>query len=517
MNCKSWFRAGALGAALLLAAAPAWALDRGQIDAAVDQRLAAAVADLQAWVRVPSITEAGDPHRTDKVALLRAVVVRAGELGLEARLLPGEQVAVVELGQGENALGILVHADVVPAGDPARWQHPPFSGALVDGAVWGRGSLDDKGPLVASLYALAALKDSKLPLTRPVRLIVGSSEENMDWRDLDAVRAAGLVPSEGWTADAGFPVIHAEKSYLEAVARFSGAADPVLRQLSGGVVPNSVPESAEARLQGDPARLTAVMQAAIDAYDATTPGPSFKLQQVDSGVQIVALGKAAHGARPELGVNAVVHLARLLHSARQSVGIDPKSAGGRALAFIAKGLGLETNGATLGLRHEVEGLGVSTVNLGLLTGTAQSIRAHLNIRAPRGLDLVMQRMRLAAALAPYGGELKIIEGKEALWVEPDAPLVRSLLGVYRQFTGDDSAPLAIGGTTYAKAFSGFVAFGMGFPGGENLAHAENERIKVDDLRRGMAIYLAALAQLAAGVTLQPPVEPAPPQPDGAMR
>ncbi|WP_372722344.1 M20/M25/M40 family metallo-hydrolase, partial [Immundisolibacter sp.] len=149
MNCKSWFRAGALGAALLLAAAPAWALDRGQIDAAVDQRLAAAVADLQAWVRVPSITEAGDPHRTDKVALLRAVVVRAGELGLEARLLPGEQVAVVELGQGENALGILVHADVVPAGDPARWQHPPFSGALVDGAVWGRGSLDDKGPLVA--------------------------------------------------------------------------------------------------------------------------------------------------------------------------------------------------------------------------------------------------------------------------------------------------------------------------------------------------------------------------------
>jgi hypothetical protein len=157
MNCKSWFKTRAVGTALLAAAASAWALDRGQIDAAVDQRLAAAVADLQAWVRIPSVTEAGDPHRADKVTLLRAVVARAGELALDARLLAGEQVAVVELGQGENALGILVHADVVPAGDPTRWQHPPFSGELVDGAVWGRGSLDDKGPLVASLYALAAL------------------------------------------------------------------------------------------------------------------------------------------------------------------------------------------------------------------------------------------------------------------------------------------------------------------------------------------------------------------------
>jgi succinyl-diaminopimelate desuccinylase len=331
------------------------------------------------------------------------------------------------------------------------------------------------------------------------------------------VHAAGLVPAEGWTADAGFPVIHAEKSYLEAVAQFSGAADPVLHQLSGGAVPNSVPESALALLRGDPAKLAVVMQGAIAAYDAAAPGPTFKLQQVGSGVEVIAIGKAAHGARPELGVNAVTHLARLLHGARQSLGIDPKSAGGRALAFIAQGLGLETNGATLGLRHEVAGLGVSTVNLGLLTGTAESLRAHLNIRAPQGLDLATQRTRLAAALAPYGGELKIIEGKEALWVEPDAPLVRSLLGVYRQFTGDNSAPLAIGGTTYAKAFPGFVAFGMGFPGGENLAHAENEHLKVDDLRRGMAIYLAALAQLAAGVMLDPPPEMPAPQSDGVRR
>ena len=507
MNCRSWFRTHLGAALLLLAAAPACAFDRPELDAAVAARMDAAVADLQAWVRIPSITAAGDPHRADKTALLRAVVARARALDLSARLLPGEQVAVVELGQGDNALGILVHADVVPAGDVARWTHPPFGGELIDGAVWGRGSLDDKGPLVASLYAMAALKDAGLPLSRPVRLIVGSSEENMDWRDLDAVRAAGLVPTEGWTADAGFPVIYAEKSYLDAAAMFSGAADPVLREFSGGTAPNAVPETATASLVGVPATLAATLQSAIDAYQGGPTPATFSVEHAAGGVQVTARGKAAHGAKPEAGVNAVTHLARLLHGARQAVGIDAASAQGRAVAFIAEQLGLETDGGALGLRHSVANLGASTVNLGLLTGTDAGLRAQLNIRLPQGIDLATQRARLTQALAPYQGQLEVIEGKEALWVDPQTPLVQALLGIYRQFTGDQTAPLAIGGTTYAKAFPGFVAFGMGFPGGPMLAHAENERLKVDDLRRGMAIYLAALAQLAAGVTLELPPSP----------
>ncbi|HEX2796527.1 MAG TPA: Sapep family Mn(2+)-dependent dipeptidase, partial [Immundisolibacter sp.] len=370
-----------------------------------------------------------------------------------------------------------------------------------------RGSLDDKGPLAASLYAMAALKDSGLPLTRPVRLIVGSSEENMDWRDLDAVRAAGLVPAEGWTADAGFPVIYAEKSYLDVAVRFDGAADSVLRQFSGGTAPNAVPEAATASLAGAPGKLATTLQAAISAYQGGAKPATFALRETATGVEITARGKAAHGAKPEAGINAVTHLARLLHGVRQTAGIDAASAQGRAVAFVAEQLGLETDGGALGLRHSVANLGASTVNLGLLSGSDDGLRAQLNIRLPQGLDVATQRARLSSALAPYQGRLEVIEGKEALWVDPQTPLVQALLGIYRQFTGDQTPPMAIGGTTYAKAFPGFVAFGMGFPGGPMLAHAENERLEVDHLRRGMAIYLAALAQLAAGVTLEPPPSP----------
>jgi succinyl-diaminopimelate desuccinylase len=329
----------------------------------------------------------------------------------------------------------------------------------------------------------------------------------MDWRDLDAVRAAGLVPAEGWTADAGFPVIYAEKSYLDVAVRFDGAADPVLRQFSGGTAPNAVPEAATASLAGEPPKLAAALKAAIGAYQGGATPASFALRETATGVEITTRGKAAHGAKPEAGINAVTHLARLLHGARQALGIDTASAQGRAVAFIAEQLGLETDGGTLGLRHSVANLGASTVNLGLLSGSDEGLRAQLNIRVPTGLDLATQRARLTQALAPYQARLEVIEGKEALWVDPQTPLVQTLLGIYRQFTGDQTAPMAIGGTTYAKAFPGFVAFGMGFPGGPMLAHAENERLEVDHLRRGMAIYLAALAQLAAGVTLQPPPSP----------
>ena len=503
MSCKSWCKSVLAAALLLLAAAPAWALDRAAIDAAVAARLDAAVADLRAWVRMPTVTAEGDPHRADKTALLRAVVARAQALGLAARLLPGEQVAVVELGRGGNALGILVHADVVPAGDAARWTHPPFGGELADGALWGRGSLDDKGPLVASLYAMAALHDAGLPLARPVRLLVGSSEENMDWRDLDAVRGAGLVPAEGWTADAAFPVIYAEKSYLDVALLFDGPADPVLRAFTGGTAVNAVPESAAASLAGDPNALGAALAAAIAAYDGGPQPATFTVTRTRGGVDIAARGKAAHGARPQAGINAVTHLARLLHGARTALGIDAASAPGRTVAFIAERLGIETDGATLGLRHTAPGFDASTVNLGLLAATGRGLRAQLNIRVPPGLDLATQQARLATALQPYQGRIDVVEGKPALWVDPGSPLVQTLLGIYRQFTGDNTEPLAIGGTTYAKAFPNFVAFGMGFPGGPMLAHAEDEHLRVDDLRRGMSIYLAALARLAAGVPVAP--------------
>lgn len=80
---------------------------------------------------------------------------------------------------GADPLVLMAHLDVVPVGDESRWTHPPLSGDVVDGAVWGRGTLDDKGQLVAAIAAVESLlADGRRP-ARDVWLSFGSDEEVM--------------------------------------------------------------------------------------------------------------------------------------------------------------------------------------------------------------------------------------------------------------------------------------------------------------------------------------------------
>ena len=61
-------------------------------------------------------------------------------------------------------MGILTHIDVVPAGE--GWTHDAFGGEIVDGRIYGRGAMDDKGPAIAALYALKALSDNMIHLKK---------------------------------------------------------------------------------------------------------------------------------------------------------------------------------------------------------------------------------------------------------------------------------------------------------------------------------------------------------------
>ena len=85
--------------------------------------------------------------------------------------------------QGKNpdlpAVVLMGHLDVVPA-DPAsleRWTHPPFSGAIADGYVWGRGALDCKGQVIAIFEAVEALLERDFQPERSIYLAFGQDEE----------------------------------------------------------------------------------------------------------------------------------------------------------------------------------------------------------------------------------------------------------------------------------------------------------------------------------------------------
>jgi acetylornithine deacetylase len=183
--------------------------------AAVDHVSADALArDVSRLVGVPSVTG------SERAAVRELVAIARGH-GLEAELVehdlrslraadgyPGEEAprselvgAVVTLpGSDREAPRLCLngHLDVVPAGTQP-WQRDPWSGAIEDGAVHGRGAVDMKGGVVAALHALVALRAAGAPLAGDVVLQAVSSEEDGGLGSFAALRhdsdfAACLIP-----------------------------------------------------------------------------------------------------------------------------------------------------------------------------------------------------------------------------------------------------------------------------------------------------------------------------------
>ena len=135
---------------------------------------------------------------------------------------------------GMPALGILCHLDVVPAEGQEGWRTDPFKMTEKDGAIYGRGVIDDKGPLCAAFMAMKCIQTLGIPLRNGVRLIFGTDEENGSG-DLEIYLAKEKLPENVFTPDASFPVINIEKGMMRS--QFSGSYKGGQRQHRGHVRP----------------------------------------------------------------------------------------------------------------------------------------------------------------------------------------------------------------------------------------------------------------------------------------
>ena len=111
-----------------------------------------AIAFAQDLIRIPSMPgEEGE--------LARRVVAEMEALGYDEAWIDelGSVVGVVRGGSGGRVM-LSAHLDMVAAGDPAEWEHPPFDGVIADGHLHGRGAMDIKGPLAIQTHAAAALR-----------------------------------------------------------------------------------------------------------------------------------------------------------------------------------------------------------------------------------------------------------------------------------------------------------------------------------------------------------------------
>jgi acetylornithine deacetylase len=218
------------------------------LEAALGRLDAAAIArDAGALVRVPSVTG-------DERAALERLAALAGALGLRAELHehdlgalrahpdhPGEEaeraalwgLTVTAPGASADAprLAIDGHVDVVPPGSEP-WRHGgPWSGVVDDGFLYGRGSVDMKGAVVAALHALAALGD-RAPHGDVALLAVGSEEDGglgtFAALERDSAFGACLIPEP-----TGFDVVCAQAGALTFEGVVRGVAAHAAHRLEG--------------------------------------------------------------------------------------------------------------------------------------------------------------------------------------------------------------------------------------------------------------------------------------------
>jgi dipeptidase PepV len=396
----------------------------------------------------------------------------------------------IELGQGDEILGVLGHVDVVPAGE--GWNTDPFTPVIKDGKMYGRGTADDKGPTIAAYYALKILRDLNVPLSRRVHMILGSDEES-EWYGMDRYMATEENPTFGFSPDAEFPIINGEKgiaSFLVSQNRVTPKPSAAtLTNFDAGIRPNMVPVSATATVAGTiPEDLADQLQTFAMTNEVTAD-----LEASASGVTITLVGQGAHAAMPEIGTNAGTYLAAFLLGS--SLELDP--AAENYLTMITKYLHRDTTGTLLGINYADRKMGELTETPDIFKFSQDGKQTVLiNIRYPQGTDADGIRDQIETTVGE--GFTVTIDGhaQEPHYVPESDPLVQTLLNVFEEHTGLEGHEQIIGGGTYGRMLDRGVAFGAQMPGAPDIMHLPNEYIKIEDVVRAAAIYADTIYRLA---------------------
>lgn len=391
-----------------------------------------------------------------------------------------------EYGGGEKTVGILAHLDVVPAGK--GWTSDPFKMEVRDGRVFGRGTVDNKGAVIAALYAMRVLRDLGVPLKKKIRLIFGTDEERGSGCMKYYVQHRSL-PDLGFTPDGEYPVIYAENGTFWNYLRFPEEDTPIL-SVEGGEAFNSVISEVVTVLDGKQVPADALRDSLVGEDHQNCPvsidtGP-------DGNVRMLVKGIAGHGSTPWKGINAAVSTANILCRF-----LGEKA--GKMMHFLKDIIGREYHGETLGISWSDGFSQDLTVNIGLIRYSPEERHLGVDIRFPVTLTVEKMHERYAKAITPFGLSYELINGDNAHYVPKDSFLVQTLLRVYREVTGDtDTEPLTVGGGTYARAIgSQIVAFGAVFPDREPVnGHRADEHFVIENYLQHCVISCMAICELA---------------------
>ncbi|MDL2253575.1 Sapep family Mn(2+)-dependent dipeptidase [Ruminococcaceae bacterium OttesenSCG-928-I18] len=447
-------------------------MDTTEIRSVIDEWFGRYQSDLAALVAVDSKNmppENRKPMGKGPYEALTTMLDIAKELGFETFLDPEGYYGYAQAGGGEQLLGVLGHMDVVPAEDKENWNTPPFELTEKDGVLYGRGVQDDKGPTLASLYALKLLLQSGFVPSMRVRFIFCTDEESM-WRSVQKYVEKEEHPTIGFTPDSSFPLTYAESGLAEY---YLTASESESVTLTGGSSLNAVPATASTPYE--------------EAVEKALASLGYEYRKTEGRLE--CFGKAVHAKDADQGVNAITRLCQALVRAKK---------GGRMLKFVVE-KGADPNGIPLFGQVEDEPTGKLMFNIGTADFKPGSQKLGIDIRFPVRYPYEQVGTLLQKAAEPYGLQVQEYDSLRALHIDVDTPLVKTLLQAYQEVTGDTKTPpLATGGATFARSMDNIVAYGAALPGAPVTEHQPNECVAIEDLKVAIAVYYRAFELLCAG-------------------
>ncbi len=410
----------------------------------------------------------------------------AGEQGFLTRNYDG-YVMTADLREGETALDILAHLDVVGEGD--GWETDPYTAVEKDGCLYGRGTDDDKGPAVAAMYAMACVRDiAGGDLKKNVRLILGTDEESGS-RDIRYYYEREKCAPYTFSPDASFPVFNTEKGGFVGSFRREWAPERLLPRVvsfEGGYRINVLPADASARVLG----VTKEEAEAACAPLAERLGVSVTVTAKDAGAEIAVRGLAAHASTPEQGRNGITALIALLNALPLA-----KCASTEALQALFDLLPHgDGEGKALGIAMADEIAGPLTLAFSLFRMTEEGCEGSFDSRVP--LCATEENCRGAAEKRFREAGFDFLGNMRPPHHTPgDTPFVEAMLRSYETYSGRKGRCLSMGGGTYVHDIPGGVAFGAAMPDFVSNLHSANERMNISDMLTAIKIYAQVIFDL----------------------
>lgn len=425
------------------------------------------LSDLEGLIRIESVSS----HPEKVKEALDYTLGIAGQYSFRTGAHANNRVGTVEMGEGDECLGILSHVDVVPADPLEQWETPPFTPVLKDGNIFGRGAMDDKGMVIASIYAMKAVRELGLPLKKKVRLIIGTQEETR-WDDMEEYIKTNPLPDYGFTPDGEFPIYNIEKGVCDVIMEFEkkkfliDAPDeekPYVVSLNGGSVVNAVPAKAEALLS--------------------------------DGRTITVYGKAAHSSMPNRGINALFEMRRELKNQGAGENIFTE-----ILDMLFERFG-DCEGKALSIYRKNEYYNGEYVHRNIFspdvfTTDDDKISVLIDVRFAYGTDeneIIGCLSELAAGL---GGTVRTSDVMPAVFVSRNKPFLKAMADTYETVTGFKNSFETAYGASYAKAMPNTVSWGPIFPGERDTCHEPNEFIPIENLKKCAEIFANFIAEIA---------------------